>query len=115
MDIDTAQLVNSAERAIIDSGDEALNQVYQMWTMAQGKGKSMTDPLETFKEMEASMLYEEKKSRMKAKKGKGSKEASRETALRAGTLTGKGSKSTSSWKKILGVCHYFQTAKGCSQ
>ena len=47
-------------------------------------------------------------------KGKGSEEASRETALRAGTQTGKCSKSTSSGKKILGVCHYFQTAKGCS-
>ena len=48
-------------------------------------------------------------------KGKGSEEASRETALRAGTRTGKCSKSTSSGKKILGMCHYFQTAKGCSQ
>jgi hypothetical protein len=113
MDIDTAQLVNSAERAIIDSGDEALNQVYQMWTMAQGKGRSMTDPLKTFKEMEPNMLFEERKSRRKGRKGKGSEEASRETALRAGTWAGKSSKSTSSGKKILGVCHYFQTDKGC--
>ena len=47
-------------------------------------------------------------------KGKGSEEASRETALRAGTRTGKCSMSTSSGGKIPGVCHYFQTANGCS-
>ena len=38
----------------------------------------------------------------------------RESALRAGTLPVKGSQNTSSGKKILGVCHYFQTARGCS-
>jgi len=45
MDIDATQLVNSAEKAIINSGDTSLIRVYQMWVLAKGKGGSMTDPL----------------------------------------------------------------------
>ena len=45
MDIDATQLVNSAEKAIINSGDRSLIRVYQMWGIA--KGGSMTDPLQS--------------------------------------------------------------------
>lgn len=51
------------------------------------------------------MLIEERKNRRKKKKGKDSEEAYRETALRAGTQR----------KKILGVCHYFQSERGCNR
>ena len=110
MDIDATQLVNSAEKAIINSGDKSLIRVYQMWGIA--KGGSMTDPLQTFKEIKESMLFEEKKTRMSTKVS--NTKVTRESALRAGTLPVKGSQNTSSGKKILGVCHYFQTARGCS-
>ena len=72
----------------------------------------MTDPLQTFKEIKDSMLFEEKKIRMSTKVS--NTKVTRESALRAGTLPVKGSRNTSSGKKILGVCHYFQTARGCS-
>ena len=66
----------------------------------------------TFKEIKDSMLFEEKKTRMSTKVS--NTKVTRESALRAGTLPVKGSQNTSSGKKILGVCHYFQTARGCS-
>ena len=118
MKLDPDQLVNSAERAILKSEDMALMGVYKNWVMKNGK--KMSNPLEAFKEMKASMLLEEKESRgvarrAKEDKRKGSGEAGRETALRVSSPPDKGSKGTSTGKKnFLGVCHHYQTEKGCS-
>ena len=119
MELDRDQLVNSAEGAILKSDDKALKNVYKAWVMQ--KGAKMSDPFEAFKQMKASMLIEEKESREVARrakekdKRKGSGETGRETALRVNTPPDKGSKGTSTGKKnFLGVCHFYQTAKGCS-
>ena len=121
MNVDEDVLYGHVERAITTkSDDDTLKKVYDGVLVVSGKPGTAEALFEKLlptmrrRENEARTKYDLHSNKKKDKRN-GSVEAGRETALRVSSQPDKGTKGTTTGKKnFLGVCHFFQTEKGCT-
>ena len=118
VEVDSTQIANSAQNAIVNSDDAVIKRVFKNWVL-NNKSK-MTDPFVTFEEMAPVMLIEEQdKMNTSRRKKERERESEGEVEQTLRTISGKnqgagGSYSPSSGDRdLLSFCLSFQTKKGC--